>query len=95
MTAKQRFIIGILTVKNKSLQLENQFVDVSNVLLLKLYHNISQGYIESLIAQKNQIFSCVFLTKFCLPSVVYQSSFYFRLLFRKRLQNTFVTPCFK
>ena len=64
MATKQRFSIGILTVKNKSLQPENQFVDVSDVLLHKLYHNISQAYLESLIPQKNQIFSRGFLLNF-------------------------------
>ena len=40
--------IRILTVTNKSLHLENRFVDVSTVLVHKVYYNISQAYLESL-----------------------------------------------
>ena len=57
MAARVSFTIRILTVTNKSLHLENHFVDVSTVRPHKMYYNISQVYLESLKTQKNQIFS--------------------------------------
>ena len=61
--AKQGLTIRILNVKNKSLRLENQFVDVSSVLH-KLHYNVSQVYLENLITKKNQIFLRGFLLNF-------------------------------
>ena len=53
MAARVSFTIRIFTVTNKSLHLENHFVDVSTILLHKMYYNISQVYLESLKTQKN------------------------------------------
>ena len=50
----------------ESLHLENHFVDVSTILLHKMYYNISQVYLESLKTQKNQTFSRGFLINFVL-----------------------------
>ena len=66
MAVRVSFTIRIFTVTNKSLHLENHFVDVSTVLLHKMIHtyNIFQVYLESLKTQKNQIFSRGFLINF-------------------------------
>ena len=64
MAARVFFTIRIFTVTNKSLYLENHFVDISTVLLHKMYYNIPQVYIESLKIQKNQTFSHGFLINF-------------------------------
>ena len=64
MAAGVSFTIRIFTVTNKSLLFENHFVDVSTVLLQKMYYNISQVYLESLKTQKNQTFSRGFLINF-------------------------------
>ena len=64
MAARVSFTIRILTATNKSLHLENHFVDVSTVLLHKMYYNISHVYLESLKTQKNQTFSRGFLINF-------------------------------
>ena len=66
MAARVSFTIRIFTVTNKSLHLENHFVDVSTILLYKMYYNISQVYLESLKTQKNQTFSRGFLINFVL-----------------------------
>ena len=65
MAARVSFTIRTFTVTNKSLHLENHFVDVSTVLLHKMYCNIFQVYLESLKkTQKNQTFSRGFLINF-------------------------------
>ena len=66
MAARVSFTIRTFTVTNKSLHLENHFVDVSTILLHKMYYNISQVYLESLKTQKNQTFSRGFLINFVL-----------------------------
>ena len=64
MAARVCFTIRIFTVRNKSLHLENHFVDVSTALLHKMYYSISQAYLESLKTQKNQTFSRGFFINF-------------------------------
>ena len=66
MAARVCFTIRIFTVRNKSLHLENHFVDVSTALLHKMYYSISQVYLESLKikTQKNQTFSRGFFINF-------------------------------
>ena len=64
MAVRVSFTIRIFTVTNRSLHLENHFVDVSTVVLHKMYHNIFQVYLESLKTQKNQTFSRGFLINF-------------------------------
>ena len=63
MAARVSFTIHILTVTNKLLHLENHFVDVSTVLLHKMYYSISAVYLESL-TQKNQTFLHDFFINF-------------------------------
>ena len=72
MAARVCFTIRIFTVRNKSLHLENHFVDVSTALLHKMYYSISQVYLESLKTQKKQTFSRGFFYKFCFLSVIFQ-----------------------
>ena len=72
MAARVSFTICLLTVTNKSLHLENHFVDVSTALLHKMYSNNSQVYLESLKTQKNQTFSrdfFIILCSFCNISI--------------------------
>ena len=64
MAARVSFTIRILTVTNKLLHLENHFVDVSTVLLHKMYYSISAVYLESLKTQKNQTFLHDFFINF-------------------------------
>ena len=59
--------LTFLTVKTKSWVLEKKFSNAFNIFLHKLYYNISQLCLESLITQKNQPFSRAFsLTNFVL-----------------------------
>ena len=64
MAVRVSFTIRIFTVTNRTLHLENHFVDVSTVPLHKMYYNIFQVYLESLKTQKNQTFSRGFLINF-------------------------------
>ena len=61
--------------------MKNKCVDVSIVLLHKLYHNISQVYLESF-----KLFA-----KFCSPSLIFQQSFYFD--YCKRSQKIVIKLC--
>ena len=83
MAARVSFTILILTVTKESMHLENHFVDVSTVLLHKMYYSISQVYLDSLKTQKNQTFSRGFFDKFCFLSVTFQYLFYYKLLCKR------------
>ena len=64
MAVRVSFTIRISAVTNKLLHHENHVVDVSTVFLHKMYHNISQVYLESLKTKKKQTFSRGFLINF-------------------------------
>ena len=73
MAARVSFTIRVFTVTNKSLHLANHFVDVSTVLLHKMY--ISR---KSRNSEKPNIFAR-FFDKCCFIFVIFQYLFYSKL----------------